>query len=145
MQRAVSDQGGDRYSRLPDALAGAVRKLHDGDPAGLELAVAYLVQRPYFFGSGYVFEEVAAAVAIGPDAGRLARDIREVVLREARRRGERETRYVARLAGRYWNDSLSAGLAAIPGPTAAFIVERAQEVRSSYRGLGLVASPLAPE
>ena len=121
-----ASQDWDRYHRMTDALAGAVRKIRDNDPAGLELAVAYLVQRPRFFGSGYVFEEVAAAVAIGPDAGRLARDIREVVLREARRRGERETRYVARLAGRYWNDSLSAGLAAIPGPTAAFIVERAQ-------------------
>lgn len=105
----------------------------------MAVAVHFLVQRPRFHGSGYLFEKVAGAVAVGPDAGVLADDIRDVVRESARRALERETRYVARLAARYWTDSLAEDLAAIPGPTATFLVVRALEVRSSYRAIGLVS------
>lgn len=117
----------------------AVRRVRAGDPDALGTAVAYLVERPRFFGSGYLFEQTAAAVAVGPDAGALALDIRAVVVTETRAPLRRETRYVARLAARYWNDALQAQLEAIPGPAARLLLTRAPEIRASYRGSGLLS------
>lgn len=128
----------DEYHRILRPFQDAAKRVRDGDPAGLPVAVGYLVRQPRFFGSGYLFEEMASALAVGADAGAFVSDIRGVVLAVARQPLQRETRYTARLAARYWDEALEAELSGIPTGAARVILSRAPGIRNSYRGIGLV-------
>ncbi len=112
--------------------------VRSGDPTGLPVAVGFLVDQPRFFGSGWLFEEVASAVAVGAHAGPYVSDIHDVVFAVAQQPLRRETRYVARLAARYWTESLQAQLRTVATDAAQRILELAPEIRSSYRGMGLI-------
>ena len=128
----------DEYHRMLRPFQDAAKRVREGDPAGLPVAVDYLVRQPRFFGSGYLFEEMASALAVGADAGAFVSDIHEAILSVARQPLRRETRYTARLAARYWDEALEAELRGIPTGAARRMLARAPGIRDSYRGFGLV-------
>lgn len=124
------------YHRAVGPLWAATRAARHGDPAAVRLLTDFALLRPRFDQSGYLFEAAVGALAVAPASDRGT--MHDIVASSATGRVTRETRYVIRLAARYWDGDLAVRLRRLATPASARIAERAQGVRRGYARQGIL-------
>lgn len=81
-----------RYNDLafPGGYAGVLNRILDGDPPTIEAALSFIEVRPYFFRSGYMFEDLLRKLKRAPlrpaDAERLGQALQAYDAYRANRR-----------------------------------------------------------
>jgi hypothetical protein len=127
---AACDEFRKAYDSLafPGGLAAGLKRLKNADPEAIELALQFLEADPYFFGSGYIKENILRQFKRYP----LSKDhhvrLAALIVRSIDGGGRREFRGYSRLARKIHPESLLEAVNARLASSKPEVIFRAQAV-----------------